>query len=117
MKFFGNHTKIVLLLLCVFFTQLAVASFIGHSTSKKSKYSLKNLQLRSVKTFPSGTLNSFKNFSFKGIHEVPVAPKMLQTGTSISYMRFENGNTSFVFPYKYQIKVSKFNTPKPAQQF
>ena len=117
MKFFGSHTKVVLLLLCVFFTQLAVASFIGNTASKKSKYSLKNLHLRSTKSFNSSSLHSLKNFTFKGIHELPSPPQAMQGGVSTSYMRFEKGNTSFVFPYKYQIKVSKFATPKPAQPF
>jgi hypothetical protein len=30
-----------------------------------------------------------------------------------SMLRFDNGNSSFVFPYKFKVKVPKFKTPTP----
>jgi hypothetical protein len=31
-----------------------------------------------------------------------------------SMLRFDNGNSSFVVPYKFKVKVPKFKTPSPA---
>jgi hypothetical protein len=31
-----------------------------------------------------------------------------------SMLRFDNGNSSFVVPYKFKVKVPKFKTPTPS---
>lgn len=115
MKQASSHTKIftaMLLLLCV--TQVALASFTGSADDRKSaKVSLKNLgKFSKIYTYP--TLRSLSNgLQFKGSQEFDMQ-KIDNSLEVNSMMRLEKGNTTYVFPYKYKVKIppmSKFKTP------
>ncbi|RFM26131.1 hypothetical protein [Deminuibacter soli] len=107
----------VIALLCV--TKVAVASFSGSSDDSKNKVSLKNLNkyskvynipsLRTVSGFPFKSIQDFDNQGDKP-ETITLAPSSQEV---TSFMRVERGNTTYVFPYKYKVKVplAKFKTP------
>ncbi|NCI47928.1 hypothetical protein [Sediminibacterium soli] len=91
----------------------AAFSFTGLTGEKErsNKYSLKNLSALSHKG--SVSISSIKsNLQYKGMQQL--SSKNTNSGVEMtSLLRYENGNTTFVYPYKFKIKVSKFKTPTP----
>ncbi|MBL0884461.1 MAG: hypothetical protein IBJ16_14145 [Chitinophagaceae bacterium] len=70
-----------------------------HLSAKAASYSSLKYSLH-LKTTPSTATES-----------------TLKNGVEVSSMlRYDNGNTSFVYPYKFKVKVPKFKTPTPAQR-
>jgi hypothetical protein len=105
--------KITVSALFVMAIQVAFAafSFIGitEERAKNSKYSLKNLSSLSHKSL---NYSSIKNsLQFKGT-QLMGSKDILNGSEMNSMMRFDNGNTTYVYPYKFKLKVaSKFKTP------
>jgi hypothetical protein len=99
------------ILIAVFFiaaTQLAMGSFSGADDKSKNKFSLKSISLLS-KNFSLSSLHSSR-FRFMGSQEL--FTKQNPDGLEINSMiRLQNGNTTYVYPYKYVIKTPKFRTP------
>ena len=94
----------------------AAFSFTGLSDekSKNSKYSLKNLSALSHKGLSFASLKS--NLQYKGAQSISYSRESL-TGLQVnSMLRFDNGNTTYIYPFKFNIKSSKFNTPIPPQR-
>lgn len=93
--------------------QMAYASFsftgIADEKLKTSKFSLKNFSALSHKGLSFSSLKA--NLQYKG----PQTLTGSTTGSDASTLRFDNGNTTFVYPYKIKVKVPKFKTPSPAQ--
>jgi hypothetical protein len=89
---------------------LASISFSGISDdkNKSNKYSLKNLSLLSRRTL---SLSSMKlNLQFKGSDVLSQKPTT--TGLEINSLLYYNkGNTTYIMPYKFKVKVPKFKTP------
>jgi hypothetical protein len=88
----------------------AAFSFTGLSGEKaKSKYSLRNLSALSHKGLSFSSLRS--SLQYKGMQQ-PVSTKETVSGLEISStLRYDNGNTTYILPYKFKIKTSKFKTP------
>ena len=103
--------KIAVATLFAFAVQVSIASIsagISDERSKDNKYTLKNLALRSHKFVSISALKSELLFSGSQI----VTQK--NNGSEInSIMHFDRGNTTYVFPYKFKVKVPKFKTPAP----
>ncbi len=97
-----------MLLICA--TQIAMGSFTGSSDKKSSKlFSLKNFNKNFYKTVSPFSLKSA--YTFKGFH-VTGQNKQLNGEVSITSMvRYENGNTTYIYPYKHKVVVPKFATP------
>lgn len=95
----------------------AAFSFTGitdEKTKNSSKYSLKNLSTLSHKGLSYSSLKS--NLQFKGIQLMPLTGKETQSGLEVSSMlKFDNGNTTYIYPYKFKVKVPKFKTPTPPE--
>ena len=89
----------------------AAFSFTGitEERAKNSKYSLKNLSSLSHKSLNYSSLKS--NLQFKGMQVL--GSKDPLNGMEVnSMLRFDNGNTTYVYPYKFKVKVpTKFKTP------
>jgi len=87
----------------------AALSFSGIADEKlkTTKYSLKNLSALSHKGLSFSSMKS--SLQYKGTQTVPGSE------VSSSMIRFDNGNTSYVYPYKVKIKAPKFKTPAPPQ--
>ncbi|MEN9686670.1 MAG: hypothetical protein RLZZ28_2456 [Bacteroidota bacterium] len=93
--------------------QVAYAAFsftgIADEKTKASKYSLKNLSSLSHKGLSFSSLRS--SLTYRGNQGFT---KETPQGTEISSMlRYDNGNTSFIYPYKFKVKAPKFKTPAP----
>ncbi len=89
----------------------AALSFTGSADDKlkTTKYSLKNLSALSHKGLSFSSMKS--SLQYKGTQSVSGSEV-----SSSSMIRFDNGNTSYVYPYKVKIKAPKFKTPAPPQQ-
>lgn len=96
--------------------QMAYAAFsfsgIADEKNKSTKYSLKNLSSLAHKGFSLSSLKS--NLQYKGPQTLSLAGPVA-SGTDLNALRFDNGTTSFVYPYKVKVKVPKFKTPAPVQ--
>jgi hypothetical protein len=107
--------KAVFLALLVMGMQFVYAafSFSGLTGEKErtNKYSLKNLSaLANNKGISLYSLKS--SLQYKGMQSL----SSKNTGSGVettSLLRYESGNTTFVYPYKFKIKVPKFKTPTP----
>jgi hypothetical protein len=105
--------KITVSALFIMAIQVAFAAFsftgITEERSKNSKYSLKNLSSLSHKSI---TYSSLKNsLQFKGTQFMGSKDGM-NSAEMNSMMRFDNGNTTYVYPYKFKVKVAtKLKTP------
>lgn len=99
-------------LLTALLTKVAMGAFSGSADEKnKSKFSLKNLSKLS-KTYSLYSLKS-NNYQFKGIYNFNQPEKNENNLEFNSMIRMENGNTTYVFPYKYKVRVPRFKTPTP----
>lgn len=94
-----------------FAVNFCFASFTGKTFDEHSnKFSLKNLSSLSK----SYSLSYLKvgNLRFVGTQQL----SQQKNDTSVqgqSMMRIQRGNTTFVYPYTYKVKVPKFKTPTP----
>ncbi|MFY8128289.1 MAG: hypothetical protein ACOVMM_07905 [Chitinophagaceae bacterium] len=80
-------------------------------TKKNSKYSLSNLSLYSKKAINFNLFKSPSLYSGSSIlNQQTNTPSGIQINTS---MQFNRGNTTYIFPYKLKLKVSKFKLPAP----
>ena len=96
--------------------QSATAAFTlsGVTTEKRgkqSKFTLKNLNLLNSKSLSYSSLKS--TMQYKSIQTLGLQLKGNNNEVN-SMLRFDNGNSSFVFPYKFKVKVPKFKAPTPA---
>lgn len=104
--------KFTIALLLVGVTHLAMASFTG-STDRRSKdiYSLKNFNRNFYKSVSPFSLRS--GFEYKGLQ---LLSQKKELNGDISYntmMRFEKGNSTYIYPYAHKIVVPKFKSPAP----
>ncbi|MFZ6022926.1 MAG: hypothetical protein ACOYVG_00560 [Bacteroidota bacterium] len=114
-----KHTrKLAIASLFLLGTQLAFAAFtftgITEKKAKENSYSLKNMHHLSAKAV------SYSSLKYS-LHLKNGSQTMAQQSTKngievISLLRYNNGNTSYVYPYKFKVKVPKFKTPAPAQR-
>jgi len=103
-----KYSKYFAAALAMLAVQFVYGSFTGNSVGSKDKFSLKNLS--SVRSYSLSTLRT-NTFHYKGSTEL----SQQNTGGQVqvtSMIRLERGNTTYVYPYKYTVKVPKFVTPK-----
>lgn len=112
----SNSKKWAIAVILLFSMQLAYAalSFTGiiDEKSKTSKYSLRSLHQYSKKGL---SLNAIKStLQYRGMF-FPLNSSSSFTKTELTSMmiQYDNGNTSYVYPYKVKVKVPKFKTPQP----
>lgn len=94
--------------------QVVYAAFsftgIADEKSKNSKYSLKTLSTLSHKGLSFASLKS--SLHYKGTQSVSYS-KVTLAGLEVnSMLRFDNGNTTYIYPYTFKVKASKFKTPQ-----
>lgn len=94
--------------------QVAYAAFsftgIADERNKSNKYSLKHLGSLSHKGLSFASLKS--SLQYKGAQ----ATKESSTSFEVSsLLRYDNGNTTYIYPYKFKVKAPKFKTPAPTQ--
>lgn len=107
-----TYKKLVVAAVFAFALHFSYGAFTGKTDGDKDKYSLKNIsQYR--KSF---TLSSLKTptFRFNGSQVI----LQQNNGTNLqvqSLVRLQKGNTTYVYPYKYVVKVPKFKVPEKPQ--
>jgi hypothetical protein len=107
--------KVIISALFIMAIQVAYAAFsftgLIDEKAKNSKYSLKNLSSLSHKSLTYSSMKA--SMQFRGTQLI--GSKDQQNPSEISSMlRFDNGNTTYVYPYKFKVKVpTKFKTPVP----
>jgi hypothetical protein len=111
-----NSKKVAFVALLLMGIQVAYAAFsftgITDEKTKSSKYSFKHLSSLSHKSLSFSSLKS--SLQYKG--PSTALTKENGSGSEVSSMlRFDNGNTTYVYPYKFKVKAPKFKTPAPPQ--
>ncbi len=106
--------KVFASLLIVFAVQFALAASTStssnNSTKAKSKYSLQNLNRNIYKSAGSLSYSVRQNFHFSGSKTLSVQVQS-NTVQYNSVLRFDKGNTTYIYPYKTKVHVPKFKTP------
>jgi hypothetical protein len=108
-----KYIKLSVALLLILVMQIASASISSTGTSdekmKNNKYSLKKFNsLRH--TFSIYALKSRLRYTNSDI----ISQFHTSEGLSInSMMSYDKGNTTYIMPYKYKVRIPKFKTPTP----
>ncbi len=106
-----KYCRWIAVVACISMVHMAFAAFSGSADDRnKDKYSLKNLNKLS-KNYSLSSLHT-SMFQFKGFYQVDQNNKN-QSG---SYLSLQRGNITYVYPYKYKVKVPRFVTPTPPQR-
>ncbi|WP_207492652.1 hypothetical protein [Aridibaculum aurantiacum] len=92
-------------------THIALGSFTGSSEGRAKQFSLKDFNKSFYKT--NAVQFSLRSFEFKGSQVLNKKKENDGSTTVSSIMRFEKGNTTYIYPYKHKISVPKFATPTP----
>ncbi len=108
MKLLQPYYRLLFAAALVLVIQISNASFIGKSDDQKNKFSLQSLN--SVgKAYSLSSLRT-NTFRFRGSQEI----YQQNNGDKVqvqSMIRMERGNTTYVYPYKYVVKVPRFKPP------
>ncbi len=88
------------------FASFTLSGTVGEK-AKSNKYSLKNISRYSQKSFSLSLLRT--NLQNNG--SLLIAPKS-NSGFN-SFIQIERGNTTYIVPFNYKVKVPKFKTPTP----
>ena len=103
--------KRTLLLLAFIVSLQTFAAFVGHKTNGDGdkKISLKNFNKYSYKpsAYPSLRLSQFQFKGSENIYQINLSNSI----QGQSMIRLQNGNTTYVYPYKYTVKMPLFKTP------
>lgn len=92
---------------------IAALAFTGivDDKAKSSKFTLKSLNSFSKKGLSLSAIKS--NLQYKGITLTGNGIMMQNQHTDMNTMlQYNNGNTTYVYPYKIKVKVPKFKTPQ-----
>ncbi len=105
--------KLSIAFLFLIAVKLAFASIgvsgISDDKFKTNKYSLKNFSsLRH--TFSLNSLKSRLHYTSSDVYSQSNFNSSTQMN---SMMRYDRGNTTYIMPFNYKVKVPKFKTPSP----
>lgn len=104
--------KLTVAVLLVFAVQFVFAAFTStgkrNNKQAESKYSLKNLSSFTNKGLSLASVR----YNSKLLATDYKANTFMQSNAN-NHVQMQNGNTTFIFPYKAKVKVPKFKTPSP----
>ena len=104
--------EVIIALFLVSATYIALGSFTGKSVKKSNDlYSLKYFNRNFFKSTSIFSLRA--GYGYKGSSFLSQRKEANGDITMYSMLRFEKGNTTYVYPYSHKIIVSKFKTPLP----
>jgi len=103
---FSKFLFAAMLLLVV---KVVFGAFSGRTNDNRDKFSLKNLNNSNRKVYSLSSLN-LSAFRYSGSLNLSRQNNDSQLQVQ-SMIRLEKGNTTYVYPYKYTVKVPKFKTP------
>jgi hypothetical protein len=89
--------------------EVVFGAFSGRTDNDKDKFSLKNVNTSTRKLY---SLSSLKLNAFRYTGSLNLSQQSNANQLQVqSMIRLERGNTTYVYPYKYTVKVPKFKTP------
>src|SRR5689334_11569705 len=104
--------KILIALVLTGATHISMGSFTGSSDVRsKNLYSLKNFNRNFYKATSPFSLRA--GFEYKGLQLLSQKKEINGDVTFNSMMRFEKGNTTYIYPYTHKVSVPKFKSPTP----
>jgi len=89
---------------------LVMVGHISFGTGITEKSNRSNFTLKNLNKNKNVNLNA-TTFQFKGSQFLNVKKNNNNTIQVNSVIRYQNGNTTYVFPYKYKVKAPLFKTP------
>lgn len=99
---------IVSLMICI--AQMSLASFTGSSDKRSNTiFSLKNFNKNFYKMASPFSLRA--NFTYKGLQVFGEKKEANGDVTFNSIMRYEKGNTTYIYPYRHRVAFQKFKAP------
>ena len=102
--------KVLIALLLIGATHIAMGSFTGSSERKsKNLYSLTHFNKNFYKTISPFSLRA--GYQYKGIKVVKQQQETNGEITFTSMLRYEKGNTTYIYPYTHKVSAPKFKTP------
>ena len=105
-----HFKKIMIALMLVSATHIAMGSFTGSSEKRnRDLYSLKNFNRNFYKSSSPFSLRA--SFEYKGLQVVSQKKEINGDVSLNTMMRFEKGNTTYIYPYTHKISVPKFKAP------
>lgn len=105
-------SKMLIALLLVGATHIALGSFTGSSAGRSRQFSLKDFNRNFYR--PSTIPFSLRaGFQYRGSQILKHRKEANGTSTITSVLKFERGNTTYIYPYKHKITVPRFTTPAP----
>lgn len=105
-----KYKNLMIALLLIGATHIALGSFTGTSGKKSNNiYSLKNFNKNFYKSASPFSLRA--NLSYKGIQMLSQKKEANGDITYTSMMRYERGNTTYIYPYTHKVSASRFITP------
>lgn len=111
-KQYIKKTAFVILLAMGIQVVYAAFSFTGiaDEKAKNSKYTLRNLSALTQKGMSFFSLKS--SLQYRGAQPISTSKETFSGIEVKSMLRYDNGNTTYVYPYKFKVKVAKFKTPQ-----
>ena len=104
--------EVIIALFLVSATYIALGSFTGKSVKKSNDlYSLKYFNRNFFKSTSIFSLRA--GYGYKGSSFLSQRKEANGDITMYSMLRFQKGNTTFIYPYTHKIVVAKFKTPSP----
>jgi hypothetical protein len=104
--------KITLALFLMGAAHLSMGSFTGSSDNRsKNLYSLKNFNRNFYKSNSPFSLRA--GFEYKGLQLLSQKKEINGDITLNSIVRFEKGNTTYIYPYTHKVSIPKFKSPTP----
>lgn len=102
--------KLIIATIMICIAQISLASFTGSSDKRSNTiFSLKNFNKNFYKTASPFSIRA--GFAFKGFQFINQKKEVNGDITLNSMMRYEKGNTTYIYPYKHKISVPKFKSP------
>lgn len=111
MKKYKLYNKWVIALLLSFAVNIAALGTGLTGKKNASSFTLKNIG--KAKGFSLSGLKS-ANFQFKGSTLINYQRNSDKTLSVNSVIHYQKGNTTYVYPYKYKVKLSLFKAPQAA---
>lgn len=103
------HITLFIALLVFGSVRVALASSTGSEDDRMNKFSLKNLSKYSKSYSITGLRPT--ELTFKGAQDLDMQRVDNNSFQINSIIRMEKGNTTYVYPYKYKVKMPRFKTP------
>lgn len=108
-----NKAQLVMLFLSLHLAFVAFAfTGIVDEKAKNSKYTLNSLNKFSKKGLSLSAIKS--NLHYKGL-SLTGNSSLMQNAPLNSMLQYNNGNTTYIYPYKIKVKVPKFKTPQDSR--